>query len=238
MDSPISRRDFFRYSTCLAAQASLPLTGQGASQRSQSSLPNLLFFLVDDLGWADIGCYGSDLHETPNIDRLAQQGMRFTQAYAAAPVWSPTRASIMTGKYPARLHMTTWYESSANPPKDQKLIPPITQGNLALEQVTITEVLQAAGYLTAHIGKWHLGDAGHYPHYYPTTTPVSSVRHGDYKLLHYHENDHLEMYDVVADPSEQNDLAGRMPDRAHALKERLDVWRKAVNAQMPEKNSK
>ena len=67
-----------------------------------------MFFLIDDLGWADVGCYGSKFYETPNIDRLASQGMRFTDAYAACPVCSPTRASIMTGKYPARLHLTDW----------------------------------------------------------------------------------------------------------------------------------
>ena len=97
--------------------------------------PNFVFFLVDDLGWADVGCYGSELHETPNIDRLAREGMRFTDAYAAAPVCSPTRASIMTGKYPARLHMTVWYESSANPPRGRKLLPPVTQGKLATHRV-------------------------------------------------------------------------------------------------------
>jgi arylsulfatase A-like enzyme len=125
--------------------------------------PNFVFILVDDLGWADVACYGGDLHETPNIDRLARRAVRFTNAYAAAPVCSPTRASIMTGKYPARLNMTIWYESSANPPRSRKFIPPITQGNLPHEQVTIAEVLKQAGYFTAHVGKWHLGDAAHYP---------------------------------------------------------------------------
>ena len=69
---------------------------------------NFVFLLVDDMGWADTAVYGADLHETPNIDRFAAQGLRFTDAYAAAPVCTPTRASIMTGKYPARLHMTVW----------------------------------------------------------------------------------------------------------------------------------
>jgi arylsulfatase A-like enzyme len=124
---------------------------------------NFVFVLADDLGWSDLGCYGSDLHETPHIDRFAQRSMLFTDAYAASPVCTPTRASIMTGKYPARLHMTTWYEASKNPPRDRKLIPPVTEGNLPLEQVTIAEVLKQAGYQTAHVGKWHLGDAAHYP---------------------------------------------------------------------------
>ncbi len=124
---------------------------------------NFVFILADDLGWADLGCYGADLHETPHLDRFARQNLRFTQAYAAAPVCSPTRASIMTGKYPARLHMTVWYEASANPPQRRPLIPPVTVGNLPHKEVTIAEVLHEAGYATAHIGKWHLGDAAHYP---------------------------------------------------------------------------
>ena len=124
---------------------------------------NFVILLVDDLGWADLGCYGSDLHETPNIDRFAQESVKFTQAYAASPVCSPTRASIMTGKYPARLHVTVWYESSANPPQKRKLVPPITVGNLPHSEVTLANVLHEAGYQTAHVGKWHLGDAAHYP---------------------------------------------------------------------------
>jgi arylsulfatase A-like enzyme len=135
--------------------------------RAEANAPakplNVVFLLVDDLGWADLGCYGADLHETPNIDRFCRESLRFTQAYAAAPVCSPTRASIMTGKYPARLHMTVWYESSANPPRGRKLVPPITVGNMPHSEVTIAEVLHGAGYLTAHVGKWHLGDAAHYP---------------------------------------------------------------------------
>ena len=127
------------------------------------SKPNIIIILADDLGWADIGCYGADLHETPNLDRLARQGMRFTDAYAAAPVCSPTRASIMTGKYPARLGMTIWSEASARPPQTKKLIPPVTEGDLPHEQVTIAEVLKSQGYFTAHVGKWHLGQAAYYP---------------------------------------------------------------------------
>ena len=162
MASGITRRDFLKYGTCVAAQAALSVAARGATAGAAPPL-NFVFILADDLGWSDVGCYGSDLHETPNIDRLAREGMRFTDAYAAAPVCSPTRASIMTGKHPARLHLTIWYEASANPPQGRRLIPPVTQGNLAHEQVTIAEVLKEAGYVTAHVGKWHLGDAGHYP---------------------------------------------------------------------------
>ncbi|MEX2286261.1 MAG: sulfatase [Planctomycetaceae bacterium] len=126
--------------------------------------PNVVLILADDLGWADLHCYGGDLHETPNLDRLARQGMRFTNAYAASPVCSPTRASIMTGKHPARLGMTIWHEGARRgPPQDRKLIPPESQANLRLDELTLAEVLHDAGYDTAHVGKWHLGDAEHYP---------------------------------------------------------------------------
>ncbi len=147
----INRRNFLRLAACAAAapSAAPPL--------------NVVFILADDLGWADTGPYGADLHETPNLDRLAAGAMRFTNAYAAAPVCSPTRASIMTGKHPARLHMTIWHEASQNPPQNRRLVPPVTNANLPLEEVTLAEALKARGYATAHIGKWHLGTAGYYP---------------------------------------------------------------------------
>ena len=125
--------------------------------------PNFVFILVDDMGWTDLGVYGSDLHETPRIDAFAAGSMRFTNAYAASPVCSPTRASILTGKHPARLHMTVWREAAKNPPLNRKLVPPVTADSLPHEEVTVAEVLRGAGYLTAHVGKWHLGTAEFYP---------------------------------------------------------------------------
>lgn len=125
--------------------------------------PNTIIILADDLGWADLGCYGADVHETPHLDEFAKQGVRFTQAYASAPVCSPTRAALMTGKNPARLHMTVWFEQSQDPPTNRALIPPITLGNLPHAEITLAERLSAAGYYTAHLGKWHLGEASHYP---------------------------------------------------------------------------
>ncbi|MHB8899688.1 MAG: sulfatase [Thermoguttaceae bacterium] len=150
---------------CLAAiLLGTALAGSlGASQPAAAKPWNIVLLLADDLGWADLGCYGADLHQTPNLDQLARQSLRFTDAYAAAPVCSPTRASILTGKTPARLHITIWREASANPPLKRKMLPPVTVGNLAHEEVTLAEVLHDAGYYTAHVGKWHLGDADYYP---------------------------------------------------------------------------
>jgi arylsulfatase A-like enzyme len=134
-----------------------------AAAISHAGPPNIVLILADDLGWADVACNGGDLHETPHIDRLASTGVRFTDAYAAAPVCSPTRASIMTGKSPARLHMTIWYEGATTGPKGRKLLQPVTQPDLSLDHFTLAKALKQAGYTTAHIGKWHLGDAAHYP---------------------------------------------------------------------------
>jgi arylsulfatase A-like enzyme len=123
--------------------------------------PNVVFLLADDLGWTDLGCYGSDFYETPHLDRLAREGMRFTQNYSACTVCSPTRAALMTGKYPARLHLTDW--SPGLMPDNPKLLVPDWTKHLPLEEITLAEVFRAAGYATAHIGKWHLGTAEHFP---------------------------------------------------------------------------
>jgi arylsulfatase A len=124
--------------------------------------PNVVVIFMDDLGWADLACYGSRFYKTPNIDRLAAEGMRFTQAYAACPVCSPTRAALLTGKYPARLHLTDFIPGERHPHKE-KLIRPDSLQQLPLEEVTLPELLQEAGYVTAAIGKWHLGGAGFEP---------------------------------------------------------------------------
>lgn len=118
--------------------------------------PNILFILSDDQGWHQAGCYGSSFYETPNLDRLAAEGMRFTDAYAACPVCSPTRASIMTGKYPARLHLTDYIPGSDEAWQGQKLQVPAWTKILPLKEVTIAEVLKEQGYATGHFGKWHL----------------------------------------------------------------------------------
>ena len=123
---------------------------------------NFVFFLVDDMGMMDLGVYGSTFHETPNIDNLAKTGMKFNYGYAACPVCSPTRASIMTGRHPVRVNITDWIPGSSNNKKN-KLLHPEDRNNLALKEVTIAEELKSHGYQTFFAGKWHLGNEGHWP---------------------------------------------------------------------------
>jgi len=125
--------------------------------------------MVDDLGWTGLGCYGSRYYETPNIDRLASQGIRFTDGYATCAVCSPTRASLMTGRYPARVGITDWIlpqwmdDEDYTPGKGKRLLCPKNPRHMELDEVTFAEILDAAGYTTCHIGKWHLGKEEYYP---------------------------------------------------------------------------
>ena len=169
-----SRRGFL---ALLAAGVVGCASGSRDSGAAAGRPPNIVLVLVDDLGWADVGCYGSRYYETPNIDRLAGEGMRFTDAYAACAVCSPTRAAVMTGRYPARLGITDWIRSRFQKgitPKPGEwrveyvdegrgLLCPQTRSALDLSEITIAELLKGAGYATCHIGKWHLGTDEFYP---------------------------------------------------------------------------
>jgi arylsulfatase A-like enzyme len=163
MDRTI-RRDLASLAITLLMAPTAPLPAAPAAQ--PSTKPNIIFILADDLGWRDVGCFGSTFHETPNIDRLAMRGVRFTQAYAANPLCSPTRASILTGQYPARIGITA---PACHLPQVQ-LEKRLVKGNPNMKALnadsltrlkpgyfTLAEAYREAGYATAHFGKWHLG---------------------------------------------------------------------------------
>ncbi len=158
----------------------LMLAGMSCQSGNDTGIdkPNIVLITIDDLGWADIGCNGSTYYETPHIDRLAAEGMRFTQAYAAAAICSPTRSALMTGRAPTRLGITDWIRArfqGGEIPADKtytrmyegtaadSLLCPANPLWLPLEETTIAEVLKEQGYTTAHIGKWHLGTDDWYP---------------------------------------------------------------------------
>ncbi|NCX71670.1 MAG: arylsulfatase, partial [Rhodobacteraceae bacterium] len=119
---------------------------------SKENRPNIIFVLADDLGWAELGCYGNTFHETPHLDQLAKEGVRFTHAYAAAPVCSPYRAALLTGQHPARVGILDYLR-------------PNSSNALPVSQVTLPKMLRHNGYSTGMVGKWHLG---HHPEFLPT----------------------------------------------------------------------
>jgi len=141
------RRDFIRIVGLGIAASSMGILS--CSTQKRQNKPNIVFILADDLGWAELGCYGNTFNETPNLDKLARQGILFTDAYAASPYCSPTRASLLTGQYPARVGINAW-------------LAPWDPNHLSTEHITIAEMLKQAGYRTGIIGKWHLtGYANH-----------------------------------------------------------------------------
>jgi arylsulfatase A len=143
----MKRREFLKAIGLGAARMGVPILSHCADRRSRK--PNIILVLVDDLGWGELGCYGNTFNETPNLDKLAGEGMRFTDAYAAAPVCSPTRAALLTGQYPARVGITDYLR-------------PNDKNHLSTKHTTMAEVLKDAGYATGIIGKWHLtGYANH-----------------------------------------------------------------------------
>ncbi|MDA1274103.1 MAG: sulfatase [Verrucomicrobia bacterium] len=152
------------YSRLLALlfSSALLTTSYGADPIPKESVrPNIILILVDDLGWTDLSCMGSQFYETPHIDRLAAQGTRFTQAYSACTVCSPTRAAVLTGRYPARLHLTDWISGHVRP--HAKLKVPDWTMFLPHAERTIAEALKPNGYISASIGKWHLGGEPYWP---------------------------------------------------------------------------
>jgi arylsulfatase A-like enzyme len=157
-----TRRDFIKDSIKLLGSGLPCLAFANPTMAKSPSKPfNFVFILVDDLGWNDLGCYGSSFYDTPNLDKFAQTGMRFTDGYAACPVCSPTRAAIMTGKHPVRVDITDWIPGRKV--LDRRLLSVEDSHQLSLSETTIAETMKSNGYKTFFAGKWHLGDKGYFP---------------------------------------------------------------------------
>ena len=160
--------------------AALLVSSHATYGRAETKSPNVIVIVADDLGWADLGCYGSTFYETPNLDGLAKSGVRFTDAYATCPVCSPSRASIMTGKYPARLGMTAHIGAPGpdNWRRETPLKPAAYQGFLPHKETTLAELFHDAGYATMHAGKWHLGHEPYWPEYHGFDVNVAGWSQG------------------------------------------------------------
>ncbi|AQQ10035.1 Arylsulfatase [Sedimentisphaera cyanobacteriorum] len=184
----MQRRNFLKTAAVMAGAAAFPDFLQAAEKNNK----NVLIIVCDDLGAHDLGCYGNTLHETPNLDRLARQGMRFTQGYASCAVCSPTRASLQTGKYPARLGITDWIPGVPINKIKNRFDPEMeiirTEKQLELEEVTIADYFKAKGYSTAFLGKWHLGETEkYYPKNQGYDTNFAGTRKGaPYAPNHYY----------------------------------------------------
>ena len=215
--------------------------------------PNIILILADDLGWTDLGGFGSDLHETPALDQLARDGMKFTQNYSACTVCSPTRAALLTGKYPARLRITDWIPGLM--PDNPKLLVPDWTKFLPHSETTLAEVFKAHGYATASIGKWHLGTEDYWPttHGFDlniagTDKPAPSSYHAPWRIptLTPERNPGDYLTDRIgaeavkfierAKDRETRILAASHPEKTRELRDRLHAWRKDVGAQMPSPN--
>ena len=194
--------------------------------------PNIIFILIDDMGWKDLGCYGSTFYETPNLDKLAQEGMLFTDAYAACPVCSPTRASILSGKYPATVGVTDWIDHGNVHPCKGKLMDAPYIKYLPLTEKSIAASLKAGGYKTWHVGKWHLGKKPYYPENHGFDVNIGGCSWGS-PSRGYFSPYHIE---TMPDGPDGEYLTNRITDEAIQLIENnddtpffLNLWHYAVH---------
>ena len=192
--------------------------------------PNIVLILMDDMGWKDLGCMGSSFYETPHIDALCSEGMRFERAYAACPVCSPSRASLLTGQYPVRTGITDWIDEAGRiHPLKGRLIDAPYRKYLSEDHVTLAEILQKNGYHTWHVGKWHLGSQDHYPEKYGFDLSIGMRWRGRYFSPYG--------MDTLPDGPEGEYLTDRLTDEAIRLIQNrnddapffLNLWHYAVH---------
>lgn len=198
----------------------LLLSGLATSWAAQDHKPwNVVFFLVDDLGWADLGYAGSDFYQTPHVDQLAADGVKFSHAYAATNCCSPTRGALMTGMYPARTHLTDWIPGWRQQYTEFKLLPPLWTQKLELRHTTIAEALHDAGYATFHLGKWHLGDEAHAPEYQGFDLNVGGTALGGPRSYQFPYGGDAMKWDSVLSEQQREGryLTDRLADEAVAL---------------------
>ena len=198
MPGTTNRRDFLGLLAAGALASALPAA---VSTAQSATRPNVVFFLVDDLGYGDLGCYGNTFAETPNIDRLAADGLKFSNAYAAAPVCSPSRAAILTGRTPARAHLTQWIPGVNYPHK--KLTEAPSAQHLDSAAITLAHQFKRAGYQTAAIGKWHLGGEGYLPEDFGFDVNIAGDAHGHppsyFGPYHFHNLEGFTPADYLTD---------------------------------------
>jgi len=207
--------------------------------------PNFIFILLDDFGWKDLGAYGSTFYRTPNMDRLCAEGMQFTDAYASCPVCSPTRASVLTGKYPATVGITDWISWGGNiHPARGRLIDVPYLRNLPLSEHALARALGADGYATWHVGKWHLGGEGHLPENHGFEANVGGCQAGSPGRGGYFSPWSIPAL-VDADVPEGTHLTDYLTDRAIELIENrderpffLNLWYYAVHTPIQAKAEK
>jgi arylsulfatase A-like enzyme len=222
---------------------------------AETRQPNVVVFLVDDQGFGELVCYASKFHETPNIDALAANGMRFTHAYSGATLCSPSRAALLAGRSPARLHLTDWIPGQ--PQINRKSVVPDWQHWIDRERILLPEAMKEQNYATCFLGKWHLiarpkehldgvdimplptGTGSikdrplywHYPHY-DETTPYSSAIVGGWKVVRYADDGKVELYELNNNPMEKKDLAKTNQEKAKSLIKNLDDHLTEVDAQL------
>lgn len=191
---------------------------KNSSKVSEITKPNILFILADDLGYHDLSCMGSNFYETPNIDKLAENGIRFTQAYASHPVCSPTRAALMTGKHPNRVNITDWIPGEN--PQNRQLLAPRINNELALEEITIAEKLKEKGYATYFVGKWHLGhDEQFWPEFQGFDVNIGGWEAGQPRIIRNVSNGYYSPYGNprLKDGPEGEYLTDRLTDESIRL---------------------